>query len=153
MGIGRPVAARPLFARGQEKDAGIDVIAWRDFRDGRPSKPLMLAQVASGRNWKAKSVKNDSAPFMVTWFTRQPAQHILPAMLIPFPVHHEFESQADASFDEVAADSVWQLERRFGLILDRFRIVETAAERLVEGKALPRLREWTGKALEAARAA
>jgi len=152
MGIGRPVAARPLFASGQQKDAGIDVIAWRDFRDGRPSKPLMLAQAASGRNWKDKSVKNDIAPFMMAWFTRQPAQHILPAMLIPFPMHHEFESKADASFDEVAAECIWRLEMHFGLILDRFRIVETAAERLAESKALPRLREWTGKALEAAQA-
>ncbi len=34
-----------------QKDAGVDVVAWRDFPDRRPGKMLLLGNCASGHNW------------------------------------------------------------------------------------------------------
>ncbi len=131
MRLGRPLETPPLHSKRQEKDAGIDVIAWRDFRDGRPSKLVLLGQVASGHNWKEKSVKNDTYRFF-GWFSERPSEHYIPSVFIPFPLHHECQVQAGVTFEDVAVANAYHLERGFGIIVDRLRIVETAAARLAE---------------------
>ena len=88
LGLGEPLQDLPAWSRGQEKDAGIDVIAWRSFRDSRPGKLVMLGQVASGRDWPSKSVKNDTPRFFA-WFSKSPTEHFIPSIFIPFPQHHE----------------------------------------------------------------
>ena len=131
MRLGRPLETPPLHSKRQEKDAGIDVIAWRDFRDGRPSKLVLLGQVASGHNWKEKSVKNDTYRFF-GWFSEWPSEHYIPSIFIPFPLHHECQVQVGVTFEDVAVANAYHLERGFGIIVDRLRIVETAAARLAE---------------------
>ena len=156
MRLGKPLDSVPLWSNGNEKDAGIDVIAWRDFSDGRPSKLLMLGQVASGLNWTEKSVKNDTYRFF-DWFSERPTEHFIPSIFIPFPQHHDCEARDDATFEEVAVANAWHQERGFGLIVDRLRIVEAAAARLAaagnqtEISTLDLLRAWMDDALEVAR--
>lgn len=36
------------------KEAGVDILAWRPFGDGRPSQVVLLVQCASGKNWAGK---------------------------------------------------------------------------------------------------
>ena len=39
----------------QSKDDGLDVVAWREFPDRRPSKLILFGQCAVGRRWKEKT--------------------------------------------------------------------------------------------------
>ena len=155
--LGKPLHDVPLWSSGKEKDAGIDVIAWRDFPDGRPGKLIMLGQVASGRNWTEKSVNNDTSRFFA-WFSERPAQHFIPSIFIPFPQHHDCSGRSDAAFEAVADAEAWYREQEFGLVIDRLRIVEAAAVRLAaddEGTAastLTVLNRWVKAALDLARA-
>lgn len=66
------------------KDEGIDVIAWTPRSDKAAGTQYMLAQVASGRNWQGKSVKEYFDPFHSNWFSEAPASIPTPAMFIPF---------------------------------------------------------------------
>ena len=156
MRLGKPLDSVPLWSNGQEKDAGIDVIAWRDFRDGRPAKLVMLGQVASGNDWGEKSVKNDVYRFF-DWFSKRPTEHYVPSIFIPFPQHHECLGRQDAAFEEVAFESAWHLERGFGVIVDRLRIVEAAAAQLAAphdgtgGSTLGTMEAWMADALNLAR--
>ncbi|KAF0209326.1 MAG: hypothetical protein FD171_51 [Actinobacteria bacterium] len=40
-----------------DKDAGADVVAWRPFADGRAGQLIVLAQCATGGNWKEKATE------------------------------------------------------------------------------------------------
>jgi len=157
MRLGIPLETPPLHSNGQEKDAGIDVIAWRDFRDGRPSKLVLLGQVASGHDWKEKSVKNDTYRFL-DWFSQRPTEQYIPSIFIPFPLHHECEAQAGVAFEDIAIANAYHFERGFGIIVDRLRIVEAASARLAEardaarGSTVSSLEAWMKEVLHLARA-
>ena len=155
---GSPLAAAPLWSNGRDKDAGIDVIAWRDFPDARPGKIILFGQVASGNNWTEKSVKSDTPRFL-SWFSKRPAEHYIPAIFIPFPQHHGCAGREDAAFEDVAHAEAWLREQEFGIVFDRLRIVATAAQRLAgasdvaEGGTLAAVNGWIADALGIARAA
>ena len=153
LGLGEPLQDLPAWSRGQDKDAGIDVIAWREFRDRRPGKLVLLGQVASGRNWPSKSVKNDTYRFFA-WFSKSPTEHFIPSIFIPFPQYHECRPHDETPFADVAEAEAWLRERSLGLVVDRLRIVEVAAARLAsaEGK-MDQLCDWVRGALDLARAA
>ena len=153
LGLGAPLGDLPAWSSGQEKDAGIDVIAWREFRDRRPGKLVMLGQVASGQDWRSKSVKNDTYRFFA-WFSKRPTEHFIPSIFIPFPQHHECSPRDDTVFNDTAEAEAWLREQSLGLVIDRLRIVELAAARLgsTEG-TLGQLRNWVHGALDLARAA
>ena len=123
----------PSWSSGREKDAGIDLVAWRGFADERPGKVLMLAQVASGGNWQDKSLKDSD---FFSWFLEPPGKHYLPAHFIPFPQHHTCIPRTGRPFEQAALAQAWKRERQLGLVLDRLRIVETAAMSLAETSAL-----------------
>lgn len=152
MGMGALAAETPLWSRGREKDAGVDIIAWRGFADGRPGKLVLFGQVASGRNWPDKSVKVD-IPRFLSWFSKPPAKHCIPAIFIPFPQHHACAGRRDTAFDMVAAAEAWLREQEVGLVIDRMRIVGAAARRLAtrdDGNTLGELYMWIELALDAA---
>ena len=158
LGLGRPLENVPLWSMGREKDAGIDIIAWRDFGDQRPGKFVLFGQVASGWNWTDKSVKNDTATFL-SWFSERPTEHFIPAIFIPFPQHHACSGREEAPFEAVAVAEAWHREQKFGLVIDRFRIVSAAARHLVaprqaeEQDTLSDVNGWVTGALALARAA
>ena len=153
LGLGKPLQGLPAWSRGQEKDSGIDVIAWREFRDRRPGKLVMLGQVASGRDWLRKSVMNDAYRFFA-WFSERPTEHFVPSIFIPFPQHHECSPRPGIPFDEAAEAEGWLRERSLGLVVDRLRIAEVAATRLADAQGtLGQLWNWVRRALDLARAA
>jgi hypothetical protein len=76
-------------ASPQIKDGGIDVIAWCPQRDNRPGTMYLLAQVASGKNWSTKSVREFIQAFHYNWFETQPISQCTAAMMIPFLISEE----------------------------------------------------------------
>ena len=67
------------------KDDKVDVFAWREHKDGLPGFLLIAAQVATGRNWKEKSIRDHvKRGFPLRWFSRQPATEMVAYHVIPF---------------------------------------------------------------------
>lgn len=96
------------------QDDQIDIFAWRKHPDGLPGFLLAGAQVATGANWKEKSIKSHLTDvFWKRWFGRQPVSQLTCYHIIPF-------ARPDASFrDDVAV---------LGNVLHRLRIPYRVAQ-------------------------
>ena len=67
------------------KDDGIDVFAGRPHVDGLPGFLLAAAQVATGKDWREKSLRSHlNDVFFKRWLSRQPSTSPLPYHVIPF---------------------------------------------------------------------
>lgn len=67
------------------KDDKVDVFAWREQRDRLPGFLLVAAQVATGKDWKEKSIKNHlDRVFPNRWFSTAPATEMIAYHVIPF---------------------------------------------------------------------
>jgi len=118
---------RDPSAPSRPKDDQVDVFAWRKHRDGLPGFLLAAAQVATGANWKDKSVKTQVAGvFAARWFNPQPVTTLVAYHIVPF-----------ARPDEKFRDDVLVL----GNILHRLRL----PFRVMEAESLAE----TGLAIEA----
>ncbi len=72
-------------APAKPKDDRVDVFAWRGSKDGLPGFLLVAAQVATGKDWKDKSIKSHvDRAFPRRWFKRPPATEMIPYHVIPF---------------------------------------------------------------------
>ncbi len=119
--IGDGYVEAQVGAPTQPKDDQVDVFAARSHPDQLPGCLLAAAQVATGRNWKAKSLKGRLGAFKSRWFRKQPVTDLLPYMIIPF-----------ARTDEEFIDDV----RTMGNVLHRLRVprrVEEAEQLLRAG--------------------
>lgn len=97
-GIVRPVA--PQGASGREKDGGVDVIAWTGRVDRSPGRIYLVGQVASGKNWKEKSVREYIDSLHDNWFDRKPPSTAIPAMFIPHCIKpNDCAISAQVAFD------------------------------------------------------
>lgn len=96
-------------APADPKDDKIDIFAWREQRDGLPGFLLLAAQVATGRDWKEKSLKSHvGGVFQQRWFSRRaPVTAMVAYHVIPF-----------ARPDEKFRDDVLML----GNVLHRLRV-------------------------------
>lgn len=90
-----------------KKDAALDVVIWRSFRDQRPGKLIAFGQCATGRNWRDKLTHLQSGAFWDTWMAEPAAYPPLTLFFTPFRVdaEHWFEDS-----------------RRAGILFDRCRI-------------------------------
>lgn len=100
------------------KDAGIDVIAWKDSLDKLPGKLTMYGQVASGYNWQDKSIINDVEIFHNTFFYDRPGSHWIPAMFIPFCLTRDKA--------KIKTNRMNALTQQFGIIYYRYRLPRLA---------------------------
>lgn len=67
------------------KDDEVDIFAGRVHADGLPGFLFAVAQVATGANWRKKSLRNHlDHVFFHRWFGRQPATPPVPYHIIPF---------------------------------------------------------------------
>lgn len=109
----------PTDAPKSVKDCEIDVVAARPHDDRMPGFQLAMAQVATGANWKDKSVRTmvDNA-FFEFWFSRPPASQRTAYHIIPFILSKQ--------------DSYWET-LRLGHIMSRLRLCQLAhlAEALI----------------------
>ncbi|PZD60687.1 hypothetical protein [Pantoea ananatis] len=108
--VNRYLQSRP------HKDAGIDVIAWRDENpnDVDPgNKHIFFAQVASGHNWRSKPVKEDIRVIQTYWL-EQRLFRVTDAIVIPF----DFEQDDD----EMKRDEISLVADEFGVVIHRTRL-------------------------------
>ena len=101
------------------KDDQVDVFAARPQPDRLPGFPLAVAQVATGKKARAKSLKGHLGVFKSRWFKTQPVTDFIPYMIVPF-----------ATANDQFVDDV----RIMGNVLHRLRVPRRVAEarRLVE---------------------
>lgn len=67
------------------QDDQIDIFAWKGHLDGLPGFLLAGAQVATGANWKEKSIKSHLTDvFWKRWFSRHPVSQLVCYHMIPF---------------------------------------------------------------------
>ena len=72
-------------APSRPKDDRIDIFAWREQNDGLPGFLLIAAQVATGRNWKSKPIRDHiTYAFPNLWFRPSPATTMVAYHVIPF---------------------------------------------------------------------
>jgi hypothetical protein len=157
---GVPSQTRPAGTSVAAKDGGIDVVAWRDHIDRRPSKAVLFGQCASGKNWPGKSVLGYANDFR-QYFERFLSHHWLPALFVPFQIYAEKE-RAHALKTELDRSAFYLAqEGSMGVIIDRLRLVHWASaiwdqlpaaanEALSDVTAIW---NWRDQALGAARAA
>ena len=116
--------AAQVGAPAHPQDDKVDVFAARPHSDRLPGFLLAAAQVATGDNWKAKSLKGHLSAFKSRWFGSQPVTDFLTYMIIPF-----------ARPDEEFIDDV----RTMGNVLHRLRVprkVEEAEQLLEAGVSI-----------------
>ena len=107
--VGFDPSAPPL-----PKDDKVDIFAWREQRDGLPGFLLVAAQVATGGDWKDKSIKSHiDRVFQLRWFRRIPVTEMVAYHVIPF-------ARSDYRF----RDDVLVL----GNVLHRLRVPRRVAE-------------------------
>lgn len=111
------------------KDCGIDVVAWRDHRDGRPAKLILYGQCASGMNWEGKPV-GPKVNRMDAYYTSTPSKHWLPALLSPFPLYMDKEYAHGLKTEETRMGFYRQIEAEMGVVIDRLRLVHWCIEGL-----------------------
>ena len=104
------------------KDGGIDVVAWRDHRDGRPAKLILYGQCASGLNWESKPVQQ-KVHRLDSYYIRPPSKNWLPALLVPFPIYMDKENSNELRTEEARISHYRIIESEMGIIIDRLRIV------------------------------
>lgn len=76
---------RDISAPNSPKDDGVDIFACQEPKDGLPGFLLVAAQVATGKNWKKKTILDRiNSRFTKRWFGRQPATKMIAYHVIPF---------------------------------------------------------------------
>lgn len=92
-----------------EKDAGLDVVAWRSFPDGRVGKLIAFGQCATGDDWTSKTTELLPEAWCNTWLAEAPAsQPVVRMFFLPYRVRLK-------DWDSVS--------RRAGIVFDRCRLV------------------------------
>jgi len=131
IGEGEGYNDEPLLNR---KDDKLDLVAWKDFADKRPSKVLIFGQCASGWRWQDKLGELvDPRGFWDKWMQSPP---ISPTPIRSFFVPHRIERLRWRYFAITA-----------GLFFDRCRIAYWAHKRKMD--YVPYI-EWVHKSLEQA---
>ena len=101
-------------APSSPKDDQVDVFAWRAHTDGLPGFLLAAGQVATGKDWREKSIKaHVKSVFPGRWFSPAPVTEMIAYHVMPF-----------ARPDDVFRDDV----RVLGNVLHRIRMPKRVAE-------------------------
>lgn len=105
------------------RDGGVDVVAWRPFRDGRSAFPVVLAQTTLQTNYPPKA-KDVSSSKWRDWiaFGSDPSTALVIPYVVPMGDHHWNDMRSDVN-----------------VIIDRLRLCE-----LLEGTDAADDHELTG---------
>jgi hypothetical protein len=123
IGEGNGYKPQPSLSR---KDDGLDVVAWKHFRDGRAGKLILLGQCATGGDWESKLRDLTADAFCKDWMTEPPTSRLLSAFFIPHRV----------------PDAEWRyVSNRAGIVFDRCRIAHSSGK-LPRAKPFIELRKW-----------
>jgi hypothetical protein len=123
MGEGRPKTGWSPGASPKPKDAGVDVIAWRECPDRLPGQMYLLGQCATGNTWQTEKTPGvDYKDFHEYYWTNWPHSPLLSATLVPFDLRESVTQGGYESIEEAYSWERWTLTKRFGVVLDRFRL-------------------------------
>jgi hypothetical protein len=123
MGLGT-LRDKPPYNTEWDQDATIDLVAWRAFADGAYGALVLYGQVASGNNWKAKSVYSHINDRFFQHFVDVPATRYLGATFIPFVMHSDIGIPRDGDLVSAIKDHARAMEAGHGILIDRIRIAE-----------------------------
>lgn len=129
LGEGERCRHRPT--RKFQKDAKLDIVAWRDFPDRRRGKLIGFGQCATGSNWPDKVTELLPDHFCRMWFSDQPTVTPVKAFFVP----HRIDP---ARWTDTCSAA--------GIVFDRCRIaasIHEAGPDLVE-----KCRNWSQTALD-----
>jgi hypothetical protein len=128
-GDGKPRKRPRAAAAKRIKDNGIDIIAWRRSIDNLPCTLYLIAQVASGNDWKDKSVIPDREHFHKYWFEDVPGSQPHDAMFMPFGLEPE-DPEDDTTYEDVLKDYMQSVAYRYGTLFYRDRIARHVSDGL-----------------------
>jgi len=116
---------KPSLSRQDDK---LDVVAWKDFADRRPSKLLLFGQCASGRDWEDKVAELEPSRFCRKW--------IRSGLVSPGPIRSFFIPRRidPRKWDFVGIDA--------GILFDRCRTAYWAQKGCAGSAAKPYI-SWT----------
>lgn len=69
-----------------QKDAKLDIVAWRDFDDARPGKLITFGQCATGKNWSEKLTDLQPCKWCQLWMEDMPAVSPVRMFFVPHRV-------------------------------------------------------------------
>jgi len=159
MGEGRPKVGWDVGASIRPKDAGVDVIAWRECPDRLPGQMYLLGQCATGKTWQSeKTPPVDYDDFHEYYWVNWPHSPLLSATIVPFDLRESITQGGYKSIEEAYSWERWSLTKRFGVVLDRFRVAHyyscglarsLHANARIEGrKQLRDVRDWVVNAIQ-----
>lgn len=128
-GDGKPHKTPRPGAPRMVKDNGVDVIAWRRTPDNLAGTHYLVGQVASGADWKDKSVKSERKQFHGFWFSESPVAQCNDAMFMPFGLAPD-EASDGVPYEEVLDGYMKYLMLRYGNVFYRNRVTRSLAEGL-----------------------
>ncbi len=105
-----------------EKDSGVDIIAWKSFNDSRSSQTIFLLQCAAGYDWRDKKQITDSWNYYIK-------------RLVPF-------TKGLITSDIVAASEWGKQCRTFHLIFDRARLYRLWQKATINDAVRSSVLEW-----------
>lgn len=115
-----------------QKDAKLDVVAWREFLDKRPGKIIAFGQCAAGQDWAAKkSELGDPCDWWTTWIADRPGAWPIKAFFVPH---------------RVSSRDWLDVSQNAGVLFDRCRISQLASP--ASSALVSQCSEWSRSALE-----
>lgn len=98
----------PEFSTHDEKDGGVDIVAWKSFSDKYKGKLIGLGQCKTGTSWRNEIGRLDPEIFCNSYFKKQP---------ITKPVGMFFVA-------EIFQNNLETISRKAGILFDRCRIMD-----------------------------
>jgi hypothetical protein len=111
LSTGEGTACKDRPTRKDQKDAALDLVAWRPFPDGRRAIVMAWGQCATGANWDGKLSEMQPAEWSAAWLRDRPVVLPLRTFFMPHCV----------------ADERWEPNAlKGGVLFDRCRIAALA---------------------------
>lgn len=88
----------------QPQDDHVDLVAWRDFRDRRPSKLILFGQCATGANWRDKVSELHPTAFWGLWMVDANISPLVRSFYIPHRIPDEDKWRHSATYGGILFD-------------------------------------------------
>ena len=117
-------AKEPEESTNDERDGGLDVVAWRPFADKRKGKMIGFGQCKTGTTWRMQVGLLDPDDFCKTYFKDQPISKPINLFFVAESFKENYES----------------IFRKAGIMFDRCRIMEQLSD--VPDELITRIQKW-----------
>ena len=131
--VGEGIGFRRQSTRNRQDDH-VDLVAWKEFRDRKPSKLIIFGQCAAGDNWETKLSEMNPAAFCGQWMIEPPVSPLIRSFYIPF---------------RIPRDDWQRIGRYTGVLFDRCRVAHWAYRANAEILGNHSYRQWAQSVLPA----